>query len=85
MLDNDFMTAFSVKRNLAGEQFIQHDSEGIDIDLAPVLTAANLRRHVMKCTYTFGMSATMRSRNELTQPVVANLDGAQIIKNIAWL
>ncbi len=85
MFDNDLVTTFAVKGNLASQQLVENDPKRVDVDLATVLSTTNLGGHVVKRADAFGMSASMRRRNEFAQSVVANFDNSQIIKNIAGL
>ena len=85
MLEYDLLAALAVKRNVAGQQFIQDDPERIDIDLFAVLTFSDFGCHVVECTNAFGLATAPRCANVLRQSVIADLDQSAVDEDVGGL
>ena len=85
MLHDDFLGALPIERNISGQHLVENDAESIDVDLAPVVSFADFRRHVMKRANTLRLTASSAARNEFGESVVADFDAAVIFKDVSRL
>ena len=71
--------------HLAGEHFVEQDAEGVDVDAAVVTAGAHFGGHVMHGAHGDGLAGMDARLDGLAQAVIADLDVAVFIEDVARL
>ncbi len=85
VLHQHFADALALERHAAGEHFIEHDAQGVDVDFLAVAAVGDLGRHVVYGADALGLPAAAAAGDEFREAVIAELDNPFVAKHVARL